>query len=95
MKLQTVIWKLEKKIELPLLAKASYRRLGVFIDLRCQLTENVKLALNEVKKYEISDLAMQAADRLLKFFYVKFFDFGFRHQITGCLMSCTVGLFLD
>lgn len=50
MKFQSVIWKSDKKIEIPLLAKASYRRIGVFIDLRCQRNEKVKLALTEVRK---------------------------------------------
>lgn len=50
MNLQSVIWKLDKKIDLAVLAKATYHKIGVFIDLRCQFTENVRVALKEVRK---------------------------------------------
>ena len=33
-----------------LLAKALHRKQGIFIDLRCQFSENIKLLFNEVNK---------------------------------------------
>lgn len=48
-KLQSLIWKLEDRMDISSLAKALYRRLGVFIDLRCQFSENVRIVFNEVK----------------------------------------------
>lgn len=49
MKLQSAIWKLEKKIDLTPFAKAVHRKLGIFIDIRCQFPENIRSAFDEVR----------------------------------------------
>ncbi|OXU31792.1 hypothetical protein TSAR_009460 [Trichomalopsis sarcophagae] len=54
-KLQSLIWKLENRMELSSLAKALHHRLGVFIDLRCQFSENVKMAFNEATDHKMFD----------------------------------------
>jgi hypothetical protein len=52
-KLLSTIWKLEKFIQLTLFTNSIYYKFGIFIDLRCQLSQNIKLAFYEVKIQKI------------------------------------------
>ncbi|KAL7295307.1 hypothetical protein TKK_0011340 [Trichogramma kaykai] len=52
-KLKSMFWKLEQDVELASLIKTIYHKIGVFVDSRCQSSENVKLIFDEATNHQM------------------------------------------